>query len=417
MIKRINSYDNILTYLEKSKIRLRNKNLPANDIRNYNAKKLEGIQAGIPVFENLSMAQIIQIVRDKIEFVIKRGCSNMCTHCYADAKPEIYHLLQNKATTISIEDANNFFNGFKELSKRLNFNILGYKGEYATLFHDADASTVFLKDKTGKTLDYLDLADKIHELTNSPILFDTSGWNIQDKTTQKRMEAFVEKAKNGNYEFIEFNISINPFSPFYEKSLKNKSAGNIEKERKYRNIYTNRMANVIFTLTPLLDKKETGFILRAFQNNYDNMSGYTKKDLKKLKSEIIQKVYQMYIKDYNTAQKVISSKDQIGKYTKLLKAKTKEISTNLGMTGRLLKTFKDKLLPQHTKPKKIEKSKMASIIDINGKVYFTDFKTTINPNIQLNYLNKDCQTPAISPEIQEIKSTWNNLYNHFKRKK
>ena len=222
MIKPISNYDRILNYLERSKIRLKNKSLPVNNIHNYNAKKREGIQAGIPVFENLSMAQIIQIAKDKIEFVIKRGCSNMCIHCYADAKPEIYHLRQNKSTTISIEDADNFFNGFKELSERLNFNILGYKGEYATLFHDADSSTVFLKDKTGKTLDYLDLATKIHELTNSSVLFDTSGWNIQDKITQKRMEDLVKKAKNGNYEFVEFNISINPFSPFYEKSLKNK---------------------------------------------------------------------------------------------------------------------------------------------------------------------------------------------------
>ena len=191
--------------MEKSKIRLRNKNLSADDIRNYNAKKLEGIQSGIPIFENLSMAQIIQIAKNKIEFVIKRGCSNMCTHCYADAKPEIYNRLRDKTTNILFEDAFNFFNGFKELSKRLNFNILGYKGEYTTLFHDADASSIFLKDKSGKVFDYLDLASKINELTNSPVLFDTSGWNIQDKVTQKRMEALVDKAKNGDYKFVEFN--------------------------------------------------------------------------------------------------------------------------------------------------------------------------------------------------------------------
>ena len=67
MITKINSRENIIKYIERSKIRLYNKHLPADNIHNYSAKKLEGIQQGIPLFENLSMAQIMQIIKDKIE--------------------------------------------------------------------------------------------------------------------------------------------------------------------------------------------------------------------------------------------------------------------------------------------------------------------------------------------------------------
>ena len=400
MIEKINNYDQIANYLQQSKIRLKNKRLAVDNIQNYSAKKLEGIQQGIPLFENLSMDQIMQIIKDKMEFVIKRGCSNQCIHCYANALPEIHHKLKNQLTVIAFEDFKNFCSGFEELSKRLNFNILGSKRDYITLFHDGDSSSIYLQDSDGNTYDYLDLAKKVNELTNSVVIFDTSGWNIQDKKTQKRMEELVQKAKNSrDYRFIEFNISINPFSPFYDKSLAYKSAGDKEKEEKLRNIYTDRIANVIFTMSPLFENNRLYFIQRAFENNYKQLEGYQVKDLQKLIDEIIQKVKQMYINDFNSEQKVISSMDQVYKYINTIKKKTKETATGLGITGRLLTNFKNKInVEKHTME---PDNSLASIIDINGKVYFTDFEATKKTDIQLNYKNKNAETPQIYPLCAE----------------
>lgn len=395
MIYKINIHDNIIKYLQKSKIRLNNKHLSVDNIHNYSAKKLEGIQQGIPLFENLSMAQIMQIVKDKIEFVIKRGCSNMCVHCYANAKPAVHYKNDKQLTSISFDDFEVLCNGFEELSKRLKFKILGDR-EYVTLFHDGDSSSIDLQDKLGNNYDYLDLATKINKLTNSFVMFDTSGWNIQDKKTQQRMNALVQKAKdNKEYNFIEFNISINPFSPFYDKSLKYKAEENKEKEAKMRNIYTERMANVIFTLSPLLENNRVNFIERAFKDNYKQMQGYQVKDLKKLIDEIIQKLKRMYIDDYNSERRIINSMEQVYRYLNIIKKKTNYISTEIGFAGRLVDNFQNKITPK--KHKLNSDNSLASIIDINGKVYFTDFITTKETDIQLNYKNKNAKTPPIYP--------------------
>ena len=401
MIEKLNNYNKVITYIERTKTRLQKKHLPFNDIHYYDAKRLEGIQQGIPLFENLSMAQIVQIAKDAIEFVIRRGCSNMCTHCYANAKPEIHHKQRNKLTTISYEDFKKFCNGFKELSNRLGFKALGSDRKYVTLFHDGDSSLVYLQDKKGKTHDYLDLAKEINKLTNSYVLFDTSGWNIQDKVTQKRMEELVQKAKNvKKYGFLRFNISINPFSPFYEKSLMYRFEGNKEKAEKFRNIYTDRMANVIYTMSPIFDYDyyRINFILRAFPDNYKEVKGYNADDLRYLISEIINKVEKLYIKDYQTGQKVVCSMEQAQGYIKDIESKIVFIQP-IGLSGRAAENFKNKV---NIEPEKIMQNHntddyIASIIDVNGKVYFTDFKSTTKTDIQLNYKNKNAETPQIFP--------------------
>lgn len=355
------------------------------------------------------MTQILKIAQKSIEFVIKRGCSNMCTHCYADAKPEIHYLNKNKKTSILWEDFENLYNGFKELNKRIGFKFLAKK-DFVTLFHDGDASTIFLEDKNGKHHDYLDLAKKINEIADSPVLFDTSGWNIQDKKTQIKMEEIVKKAKDSkDYKFMEFIISINPFSPFYEKSLNYKYSGNEEKAKKFRDIYTDRMANVIYTMTPLFENNDVSFLKRAFDNKKNKMAGHQARDLKQLIKEIINKVKILYISDYNTEQKVVSSKEQIYKYIETIKDKMRNISTEIGITGRLLNTFKNELGKQANNSelkkkqlkklsKRIKEKDVTSVVDINGEVYFTDFINTKKSDIQLNYIDKNIETPAIYPQ-------------------
>lgn len=43
----------------------------------------------------------------------------------------------------------------------------------------------------------------------------------------------------------------------------------------------------------------------------------------------------------------------------------------------------------------------ASLIDLNGKFYLTNYNETFPTNIQLNYANKDKTTAPINPDLNE----------------
>lgn len=255
----------IKEYLKNREKKLTNAGIDYALLNAQDIKHLEGIQKGIKIFENLSMQQINFLAQNLSEIVLQRGCNNMCSHCYAEAMPPSYQRTENKINKIDFEDFENLCNGFKELNQRLGFNILdSYHEAYVTLFHDSDSSNIFLQDKQGKVYDYLDLAKMINDISDKLIIFDTAGWNLQDKKTQKRMEELVEKATNTDkYDFVWFNISANPFHSLYSRSVQHHLENNKEKEQKFREIYANRMANVIFTLSPLIEKDHLGQVFNC----------------------------------------------------------------------------------------------------------------------------------------------------------
>ena len=43
----------------------------------------------------------------------------------------------------------------------------------------------------------------------------------------------------------------------------------------------------------------------------------------------------------------------------------------------------------------------AALIDLNGKVYITNYQETYPTNVQLNYINKDKNTAPINPALHE----------------
>lgn len=225
----------IKEYLKNREKRLRNAGIDYALLNAQDIKHLEGIQKGIKVFENLTMQQINFLARSLSEIALQRGCNNMCSHCYAEAMPPSYQKAENKINKIDFEDFENLCNGFKELNKRLGFNIIeSYPENYITLFHDSDASMIFLQDKQGKTYDYLDLAKMLNDVADKLIIFDTTGWNLQDKKTQKRMEKLVKKAINTDeYDFVIFNISANPFHSIYNKSVQLHLENNKKKNKSF----------------------------------------------------------------------------------------------------------------------------------------------------------------------------------------
>lgn len=406
----------IKEYKKNREKKLANADIDYAPLNAQDIKHIEGIQKGIKVFENLSMQQINFLAKNLSEIALQRGCNNMCSHCYAEAMPPSYKKAENKINKIDFEDYENLCNGFKELNQRLGFNILQTNhDDYFTLFHDSDSSMIYLQDKQGKTYDYLDLAKMINDVVDRIVLFDTAGWNIQDKRTQKRMEDLVEKATSTDkYDFVEFNISANPFHSLYSRSVQHNIDNNKEKEQKFREIYTNRMANVIFTLSPLIEKDNLHFISRALPNDLENVKGYKEDDLKNLYGEIFKKVKQLYEQDLASGnKKVIKTKEQINEYLQKIKSEFDNVNTEPGINGRLAKIVtnpkaevcKKTRSNQFNNPQIAAKNFDYGILDINGKFYSTNFYETYKTDIQLNYNNKNKKTAGISPELRKKQMT------------
>lgn len=416
-----NDEKSIQQYLKQREQKLKKENTVYQNLDSNDLKHIEGIQKGIKVFENLSMPQINFIAQTLTEVVTQRGCNNMCVHCYAEAMPPSHQKSTDKINKISFEDFDNFCNGFKELNKRLGFNIFQEsKNSYKTLFHDSDSAMIFLEDKNGKTYDYLDLAKKLNEATDNIIVFDTAGWNIQDKKTQKRMEELVEKALNSDeYDFVEFNISANPFHALYSRSLKHHNENNPEKEQKFRDIYTTRMANVLFTLSPLTEKNKINLITRALPDDSVNAEGYRKKDFVELYNEIIKKLANKYKENLeNGNKKVIKDEEQIKKYLMYYKSKLLFVQTDPSVNGRLANIVTDKksFIYKKSKDEEFNNPLHAAqnfgngILDINGKYYATNWYETYKTDILLNYNNKDKKTADISPNLRKKPITKNMLH-------
>lgn len=419
--------EKIRKYMKKIRLKHTRRGVTYKNIDLYNTKKLEGIQKDIDVFKGLSMEQIKFISKHSTEFVLQRGCHNMCAHCYAKAMPPSYQKMPDKINKIDFEDFEKLYYGFKELNKRLGFSIFkSAKNDYNTLFHDADSSTIFLQDKNGKVYDYLDLGKMVHELTDKTVLFDTAGWNIQDKKTQKRMEELVKKAASSDeYDFMEFNISTNPFHALNYRALQHLKNGDYEKYDKFRDIYTTRMANVLFTFTPLIEKEQVNLLARALPNETRHAKGYREDDLLKLYSEVFIKLLKLYKQDYESgAHKVIKDEEQINKNLDYLNKKLKKVDKSMGINGRLADIVTDKKIDAYkatkertyANPHKAVKAFTDGLIDLNGKLYVMNWYETYPTDIQLNYKNKDKITAPIHPSLNEQKITSDMLEDLDNRK-
>ena len=343
------------------------------------------------------------------------------------AMPPSYQKMPDKINKIDFEDFEKLYYGFKELNKKLGFSIFkSAKNDYNTLFHDADSSTIFLQDKNGKVYDYLDLGKMVHELTDKTVLFDTAGWNIQDKKTQKRMEELVKKAASSDeYDFMEFNISTNPFHALNYRALQHLKNGDYEKYDKFRDIYTTRMANVLFTFTPLIEKEQVNLLVRALPNETRHAKGYREDDLLKLYSEVFIKLLKLYKQDYESgAHKVIKDEEQINKNLDYLNKKLKKVDKSMGINGRLADIVTDKKIDAYkatkertyANPHKAVKAFTDGLIDLNGKLYVMNWYETYPTDIQLNYKNKDKITAPIHPSLNEQKITSDMLEDLDNRK-
>ena len=388
--------------------------------------KLDGIQEGIEVFKGLNIKEIAFIARTMLEVATNRGCYNMCSHCYANAMPPVKES-SNLINKMSWEDFEALTTGFRELNNRLGFYISA-PGEprpgghrYLTAFHDADCMTLNLTDTNGNQHDFIDIANALFESTGIKGIFDTSGWTPTDKRMQERAEKFADyySMKSNRYKLDQFNISLNPFHSLYTKSVAEKRAGNLEKAEKFRNLYTDRMANTIFTFTPLVKIGKVGFLLRAFDAEKIGKSGegFTIQDLYKLSEEILTKLLDKYTADLQGERKYIKTEKNLKICMKRILAEM-DIFTDVGLLNesRLIKYvgtenkyYSESIFSKREDAKKVKQfyspiqyinNLTAGIIDANGDFYITTFRSTFPTPLKLNFKNGNKQTPPIYPSLQ-----------------
>lgn len=411
-----NSYFKAKKYLEYKKSNLSKPHKENISIKYFDLDRLNGIQKGIEVFEGLSFKQISFILDRLSEIAMFRGCYNNCAHCYAEAKHPIKET-DDFISKIDWEDFTNLTNGIKELNNRLGFNIFREQKDgtrYLTAFHDADCSQIEIKDKDGIVHDWYEIAKHLYKATKKVQLFDTAGWYIQDKKAQQRMESYVQKLLADDEIKIDLNISANPYHAMHYRAVEHMKNGNKEKEEYFRQKDSERMANVLFTLTPLLKKQhsniELSILARAMSNKSNNSKGLSEKDLKKTFDRHFEELKKLYKKDFETNQKVIKNKKEIQRNIYEYKKEFDNIGTTPAVTNKLkdLYTIEDRaraisdahvLQDPEMITKKEDSDYYRTIIDANGKVYLSNFYETYETDMQLNFKNKNQKTATIAPNL------------------
>lgn len=408
------------------------------DLYMFDLNKLDGIQEGINVFKGLNMKEIAFVADTVAEITVNRGCRNICAHCYASAKAPIKETA-NQINKMSWNDFTSLTDGFEELNKRVGFPVVVQKKNkhaMAIPFHDADCSSIILKDNEGKEHDFIDIAERLDKSFHLPVLFDTAGWNIQDVKAQKRMEKYVEYySKPENFKKLEgFNLSVNPFHAMYAKSLELKQNRKPELAEKLYDLYTTRMANVLFTLTPLQKNPNFEFIARSAANDSKVPKGFKEKDLRVLYMDILEKVNNLYKKDMKSAQKVVKNEDEAFEYFNNYYKRLENISPTIGMSARAEKfvdkndeiaKFGERRKQQNIKDiqslkrikdlRKLNKdmnNHFYGIIDANGDYYLTTFNTSFPTEIKFNFENKGKTTAPIAPYLQKDTPLTRNVINN-----
>lgn len=408
------------------------------DLYMFDLNKLDGIQEGINVFKGLNMKEIAFVADTVAEITVNRGCRNVCVHCYASAKAPIKETA-NQINKMSWNDFTSLTDGFEELNKRVGFPVVVQKKNkhaMAIPFHDADCSSIILKDNEGKEHDFIDIAERLDKAFHLPVLFDTAGWNIQDVKAQKRMEKYVEYySKPENFKKLEgFNLSVNPFHAMYAKSLELKQNRKPELAEKLYDLYTTRMANVLFTLTPLQKNPNFEFIARSAANDSKVPKGFKEKDLRALYMDILEKVNNLYKKDMKSAQKVVKNEDEAFEYFNNYYKRLENISPTIGMSARAEKfvdkddeiaKFGERRKQQNIKDiqslkrikdlRKLNKdmnNHFYGIIDANGDYYLTTFHTSFPTEIKFNFENKGKTTAPIAPYLQKDTPLTRNVINN-----
>lgn len=388
--------------------------------RNLSMEAMEGIQYGIEAFKGLSMKDIQYMSENLHVIAVKRGCKNMCGYCYADAKPS--------KREMSWEDFKLITDGYKKLRKRLgNLPLFGenmtsgdrtiiYRS--TELFYDSDCMDIAIKDKKGNIYDFTKLSNELYNSLGRKTVFDTSGWDPNNKKLQARAEKYAEYFSHPeNMEQLNaFNLSFNCFNSSYVAGVKALKAGDEEKYLSLKNRFTDRIANALFTFTPLVKDKNFNIMTRGFGLDAKNAEYFDVAAMIDLRFDVLSKLEKLYKEDLLGRQKYVKSEADIANYTELFNNKIYRFDTGLNSSGRMkqfMQDFKIKApMQDHTESTAIMAKDLENrgryhkylgmkLIDTDGKVYHMDYARFFPTEIQLNLKDKS-PTPKLANLKEEF---------------
>ena len=388
-------------------------NIP-NSIKNspypltkLNLEKFEGLQNGIPLFENVKLKDIAFVTKRFETLDLFRGCNVACMHCLKDAKPI-------KNGTILFEDLERFLDGFKIISERFGFNV--FQGnKYLNIIDDSNPSDIPIK---GKSRDHsvVEAMKLIYEKIKLPTIFVTSGWNKASKYAQSTANELVRMIKRDPDSVVSVEVSINPFSGLMEKSRNALNKSKQSEAEFYKKIYTDRMANTLAVFLELFENGKASIIYRHAPN-YKGNELVDEKATRELYQEIYNKLKYM---SSSSLENVPQLKPE--NLTKFDKTHLIESSGRgrqyfpLDMNMKEQSELIDEVL-RWNNLSKAEKMKelldyAIKAVDINGDIYTTfpanhvdyisaPIEITVPTNIRLNYENKP-KLDSIFSDIEVI---------------
>lgn len=354
--------------------------------------KLNGLQYGIKVFTGMTMKEIAFLFGNLHAIATNRGCFNKCIHCYAEAEPKTTMMRHNLMTEMAYEDFESVINGISELNNRLGFNPLKQYRKTITpsLFYDSDCIDLEMKNNSGETIDFRQLNDLFCEKVGLKSIFDTSGWTPKNSKLQKRAEAIVKYFLTGDNKnkAVVINLSINPFHALNVASVEAQKAGDFAKAKKFRDLYTDRMANAMYTFVPLIPTGKLRCILLAVKG-LTGFKGYREKDLRSLIDEILEKVQAKYppeqaeqalhdIRYFRQITTKIGGVKPQGRAQKLFMPVSGDQLKNAFKQFRRLFSLKHWL---RTKG-------WYAVIDANGEIFLTSYTKNVPTELQLNFINR-----------------------------
>lgn len=391
--------------------------------RTFGMEPLEGIQYGIKVFDGMSMKDIQYMSENLHVIAVKRGCKNMCGYCYADAKPQ--------KREMSWEDFTAITRGYKKLRKRLNnIDIFGENfpcnddvARSTELFYDTDCIDLVIKNKKGKSFDFIDMADEINSSLGRKTVFDTSGWNPKSEVLQKRAEKYAGYySKQENMDKLSaFNLSFNLFNASYIASVRAQRAGDTQKAQRLLDRFTDRIANAVYTFTPVLENPRFYILSRCFNSKTArNAKDFDDIAMKKVSMQVINKLAQKYSADLKGAQTYVKSQNDVEKKVCTAFGKMMNFETDLNSVGRM-KAFMDEFnikcpIQNHQETTKIlideikhdgrlGRHVMQRLIDTDGKVYHMDYARFFPTELQLNIPNKNIPSPPLANTVKDFTVT------------
>lgn len=360
---------------------IRNSAFPLERI---NLSRIEGIQEGISLFEGVRMEDIRFLIKWFQVLNIARGCREQCTFCLRNALAPIKETA-NQINTILWDDLKRFTEGFSTLSERLGFNIL-QGNSHITLFEDANLPVAKIKDSKGDIHSTREALQEIYERLGLPLVLVTSGWNVQDKFSQKSAEELCDYIKNNPDCIKEFAISVNPF---YSST---------------KEAYIEKVVNALKTFLPLFKNNvEIGSILLKY--NYPNRIN----DYDTAKS--------LYEEIYNRLKVVTQSNLEEYEILKPENVTRHDESNYIENKGRGQRFFMPEEVKKNNKRLFVESFEwltmseeqkrvhaynfMTKNVDINGQVYLiTPSEQLVETDIQLGYLSKGKTTAGIHSDIR-----------------